>query len=113
MKDFLSGLQDRFSDFMLDRNGMDSLAIACFFAGLACTILEFFVGSLFLTLVALALLGYALFRCYSRNHIARQQEAQKFDLLMEKPKSWVENVGAKAITISSLSLSGFNKSKNT
>ena len=70
--------QDRMARFFGGRNGGDALGRFCLFAALAIDIVNLFIGSMILYLVALLLLCYSLFRIFSRNIYRRQVENQRF-----------------------------------
>ncbi len=57
-------------------------------AGCAVVLVNFFAHSGVLSTIALLLMGWGLFRCYSRNIAARAKELAKYQELMVKPKAW-------------------------
>lgn len=76
----MRGLRDRFEQFMMGRNGSDTICRVCLFAALGLLIVSLFVrpASLVLTLIALGLLIYNFFRMFSRNVTKRWAEVQAF-----------------------------------
>lgn len=79
--------QRRLLTFMQGRNGMDTLGQCALGAGIVLTVLDFVLGGTALSVAALALLAYALFRCYSRNIAARALENARFESWARQPRA--------------------------
>lgn len=67
-------LLEKFARFMYGRYGMDSLYTALMVLTFVLIIVNVFVGQWWLNLLTLALIGWALFRSFSRNIPARRKE---------------------------------------
>ena len=76
----------RSSTAMIGRNGQDQLARTSYLAGVICLILSLLTRVSFLSTISLLLLGYALFRMYSRNIAKRRLENEKYLKLTYKPR---------------------------
>lgn len=86
MRAFLTRMQWKMAEFMQGRHGADSLAQASMIAGIALMLANLLLGSELVSLLSLALLAYAMFRCYSKNHAKRTQENEAYLKLVSKPK---------------------------
>ena len=75
---------------MLGRNGTDKLNMAILGAGLIASLIGMFVRfvpvNLALTLLSYGLMGWAIFRCFSRNTYKRYQENRKYLKLVSRIK---------------------------
>lgn len=80
MNNFLLKLQK----FMEGRNGLDKLNRFLFTVYVILIFVNLFLGSLALYLFELALMGYIVFRCLSKNIYKRSRENQWY-LKIEKP----------------------------
>lgn len=78
----------KMAQWMMGRYGIDQLTQALMTAGCAVVLVNFFAHSGVLSTIALLLMGWGLFRCYSRNIAARAKELAKYQELMVKPKAW-------------------------
>lgn len=78
----------KMAQWMMGRYGIDQLTRALMIAGCAVVLVNFFAHSGVLSTIALLLMGWGLFRCYSRNIAARAKELAKYQELMVKPKAW-------------------------
>ena len=78
----------KMAQWMMGRYGIDQLTQAFMIAGCAVVLVNFFAHSGVLSTIALLLMGWGLFRCYSRNIAARAKELAKYQELMVKPKAW-------------------------
>ena len=76
--------------FMYGRYGQDKLNRVILTAGVVMSLLAlinpFWGLNLLLTLGAYALMGWSLFRCFSRNHYKRYQENRKYLLMLDRMK---------------------------
>lgn len=75
---FLGNLQNNLVRFMMGRNGPDALARTALWAGVILTFVEMLTGWGIFSLLGLACLLYSLFRCFSRNIMARSRENATF-----------------------------------
>ena len=75
---------------MLGRHGTDKLNMAILGAGLIASLIGMFVRfvpvNLALTLLSYGLMGWAIFRCFSRNTYKRYQENRKYLMLLQRIK---------------------------
>lgn len=83
-------MRERFYRFMQGRYGQDAFTRFLLGAMLACVVLNLLVGSRFLSIMAWALLVYAYFRLFSRNHAARYAENQRYLNATAKLRYWFE-----------------------
>ena len=89
MSDLLDRIQNGFQNFMLGRYGVDRLSVTLIVAALVVSLIGSFSGLGFLSAISFVALVYALFRCYSRNSVARERELTAFEHVVKKPSSWV------------------------
>ena len=75
---------------MQGRYGQDAFTRFLLGAMLACVVLNLLVGSRFLSIMAWALLVYAYFRLFSRNHAARDAENQRYLNATAKLRYWFD-----------------------
>ncbi len=83
-------MRERFYRFMQGRYGQDAFTRFLLGAMLACVVLNLLVGSRFLSIMAWALLVYAYFRLFSRNHAARYAENQRYLNATAKLRYWFD-----------------------
>ena len=88
MNNFANNLAAKLSQFMQGRNGTDALGISAILAAVVAKVLAVLFGSTLLDVLSLALILYALFRCYSRNTIKRAEENLAFLDATKKPREW-------------------------
>ena len=81
--------RERFQRFMADRYGADRLYHFLLAICFILIVINLFIGSFVLSLLELAILGYATFRTLSKNIYKRQQENLKFLKLIEKPMKFL------------------------
>ena len=76
--------------FMMGRYGTDKLNMVILGAGLIASLISMFIHfapvNLALTLISYVLMGWAIFRCLSRNTYKRYQENRKYLMLLQKLK---------------------------
>ena len=80
-RQFLDRLSAGFRSFMAGRYGTDKLGLTLLVAALVISLISAFIGgvvSLILTLLYYLLMGWAIFRMFSRNTYARYEENRKF-----------------------------------
>jgi len=70
--------RERFFRFFSGRNGSDALGRTALFVALAVDIVNLFLNSLWLALLATLLMVYSIFRMLSRKIYKRQVENQRF-----------------------------------
>ena len=89
-------MMNRLRAFMAGRNGMDGLGFGLLFAAVIVNLLARFVHvertAALLSLIALALMLWCLYRIFSRNIAVRQRENQKFMGLFSRVKSGASDV---------------------
>ncbi len=78
----------RMAQWMVGRYGFDELMQALMIVACALIVVNFFAHSGILSTLSLALMVYAIFRCYSRNLQARRRELDVYQRAMAKPKAW-------------------------
>lgn len=81
----MRGLRDRFMRFMQGRYGNDQLNRALMFGAIVFLLLSIFAGNVFY-LLAVAVMGYAYFRMFSKNTYKRAGENQRYLQLEWKVK---------------------------
>lgn len=81
--------RERFQRFMAGRYGADRLYHFLLAICFILIVINLFIGSFVLSLLELAILGYATFRTLSKNIYKRQQENLKFLKLIEKPMKFL------------------------
>ena len=84
MRGWLEKLAWKSERFMQGRNGQDDLARVIYWAGFILLILSFFDGTGICSLLAFALLFYAMFRMLSKNIDKRQKENNWYLVKTEK-----------------------------
>ena len=76
--------------FMMGRYGTDKLNTMLLAIGLIASLLSMFIQlpvvNLLLVLIAYVLMGFAIFRCLSRNTYKRYQENRKYLMLLQRFK---------------------------
>ena len=87
MNDFMSKVQE----FMRGRNGSDELALASTELAVILVIINFFANNGIISLIALALVAYAIFRIVSPNVNARRKESMAFAEKLGPVCPWVSN----------------------
>ena len=86
---FLTRLQMAMARFMAGRNGTDNIGWHASWAGLILMVLDIFVRTGYLSLIAWVLYGYSLFRMLSRNVNKRRAENARYIVFTEKVKKEV------------------------
>ena len=81
--------RERFQRFMAGRYGADRLYHFLLAICFILIVINLFIGSFVLSLLELAILGYATFRTLSKNIYKRQQENLRFLKLIEKPMKFL------------------------
>lgn len=77
--------------FMAGRNGVDKLSIAAVIAAILLNLLAQIVDSYLLSLLAMALMVYVIFRILSRNVTKRRAESYRFEHLFSTIKTGFSN----------------------
>ena len=90
MHSFFSKIGNGIRQFMQGRYGTDKLNMVILGVALAVSIINIFIKlpllNLILTLVSYALMGWAIFRCLSRNTYKRYQENRKYLMFLQRFK---------------------------
>lgn len=90
MRGFFSRIGAAFRQFMQGRYGTDKLNMVILGAGLiVCLVnmfLQFPIVNLLLMLISYGLMGWAIFRCFSRNTYKRYLENQKYLMFLQRIK---------------------------
>lgn len=83
--------QRRAQEWTIGRNGPDELSVVCANVALVLVVVDLFVHSTWVSVVALALLGYSWFRLSSRGIAKRRQENAAFTKAAGPAVSWLVN----------------------
>lgn len=90
MQGFFSRIGMAFRQFMQGRYGTDKLNMLILGIGLALSLVNLFVRepitNLILTLISYGFMGWAIFRCLSRNTYKRYRENSKYLMFLQKCK---------------------------
>ncbi len=86
MGDFFKNLNDKLGNFMVGRNGPDTLSRWALGAAIVVILIGTFVPSLILTMLSYALLFYSIYRMFSKNVTARRQKNEKFQAFLARFK---------------------------
>lgn len=90
MRQFGARMNDGIRHFMAGRYGTDKLNMVILGGGvIACLLSMFFrvpILNLLLTIISYVLMGWALFRTFSRNTYKRYQENRKYLMLVQRLK---------------------------
>ena len=90
MGNFFRRLAMGFRRFMMGRYGTDKLNMAILLAGILVCIVNMFLNiplvNLILMLLSYFLMGWAIFRCLSRNTYKRYQENRKWLMFLQRLK---------------------------
>lgn len=87
MGSFFANLSAKLREFMMDRNGGDTLATWVIIAALIFSFINIFLPNAICTVLSWVLLLYAFFRIFSKNVPARRAENEKFENLIHKVRS--------------------------
>jgi DNA-directed RNA polymerase subunit RPC12/RpoP len=85
----MNNFRQKLIRFMIGRYGMDEMYLGLFGVWFAITLVNAFVHSVILNLLAFAALMWGLFRFLSRNHAKRRAENEKFLRLWRPVKNWL------------------------
>ena len=88
------GFGNMVKGWLKGRNGADELATFAIVIALLVVIVNFFVRSIFLSAVALALMVFAWWRMSSRHVQARMRENRAFAELLGPVRPWLRDPGA-------------------
>lgn len=88
------GFDERMRQWLRGRNGADELSSFVCVLALIVVIINIFVRSIFLSVLALLLMGYAWWRMSSKNVDARRRENRVFAELLGPLRPWVRNPAA-------------------
>lgn len=83
-------MKEKFYRFMQGRHGVDQFSKFLMYLACALVILNIFVHSSILNLLFWVLVIYSYFRVFSRNHMARYQENQRYLDATAKFRYWFE-----------------------
>ena len=70
--------RDKLARFMWGRNGFDSFSSAVLWACVILSVVNLFLGSFIIWILEYLLLGYCIFRVFSKNTYKRRNENMKF-----------------------------------
>lgn len=81
----------KMSNWMQGRNGVDEIVTLLLWIALVVIIVNIFARTMVLSLITIALLGYAWFRMSSKNIEARRDENQHFLSIVGPFGAWLRN----------------------
>ena len=84
----MGNFRNRLMTFMYGRYGIDELYYGLFALAILIAVINMFVGSLVLYLVGVILLGFMIFRSFSRKYERRRRENMMFLKVWKPIKSW-------------------------
>lgn len=84
MGNFFAKLNEKMRNFMAGRNGADKLAMWILGASVVVMLINMFVPNIVCSMLSYALLFYCVYRLFSSNVAARQQENAKFEQFLGK-----------------------------
>lgn len=91
MADNGNGTRNGMSDFMRGRNGADELSNAAVCLAVILLVINLFGRWMFLSVIVLLLLAYAIFRMVSTDIGARQKEADSFGAAVGPVRPWLRD----------------------
>lgn len=86
-------MKQKLAAWLSGRNGADELAICAGLLALVLIVLNMFLRSMVISIIAFVLMGYAWFRMFSRNLEARENENGVFVEFLGPLRQWVRNPG--------------------
>lgn len=86
MGNFLDKLNAKIQAFMANRNGADRISILALFIAVVTLIINMAVPNVIFSMVSYAALFYSIYRMFSKNRTAREEEESKFDEFIERIK---------------------------
>lgn len=84
MGNFLNNLNEKLNNFMVGRNGSDKLARWSLGIAIVLACVNIFLPNIICSILSYALLFYCIFRMFSKNITARQEENEKFENLFNR-----------------------------
>lgn len=78
----------RFARFMMGRYGSDKFNFVILITAIVISIFAQLIGFYFVVLISYALMGYAIFRSFSRNIDARRKELYAFNNFFTPVEAW-------------------------
>ena len=88
MRNFLNRLAIKIQSFMYGRHGYDKLSVHLLWAAVIVYIPAMFVWRIPLSLIYLALIGYSIFRVFSKNNTKRYAELNAYNRFLGKIKGF-------------------------
>lgn len=90
MSSFLEKIREKTEIRLQDRYGNDQLSTTLTFGGLGCILLSGFIPAIgVLYVLGIAMLGFGIFRTFSKNTAKREAELAKYNELTEKARKWL------------------------
>lgn len=83
--------EDKANNWFKDRRGPEELANFCIVIALVLVVINIFAGQVWLGIVALVLVGYAIFRMCSKDVNARAKENVSFLKALGPVRPWVQD----------------------
>ncbi len=85
------GTQNKAANWLQGRNGSDELSTCALIVALILIVINLFVKSLVLNIIAIILMAYAWFRMISKNLEARENENGVFCEFLGPLRPWIRN----------------------
>ncbi len=87
MRNFFARIPYILGQWMRGRNGMDGLCNAILIAAIVCLLIAIIPVLSFFSWIGLALIIWAVFRCFSKNVTKRQRENERFMRILRAPRN--------------------------
>jgi hypothetical protein len=84
----LNDIKERFNSFMIGRNGFDPLCKLLLYIAAIVFVVNIFLETLYFACVSLILVGYAIFRIFSRNIYQRKKECDAYLNFIKRFKNY-------------------------
>lgn len=86
MGNFFNNLNSKLQTFMVGRNGADRLSRWSLGAAVVALMINVFIPNIFCSIISYAFLFYSVYRIFSTNVAAREEEEARFDDFLERIK---------------------------
>jgi len=87
-------LRTRLAKWMVGRNGADEMSMAAVYVALLLVIINIFAKNMVLSIIALLLLAFAVWRMTSKNVAKRREENRAFATKMGPLRPWLRDPSA-------------------
>lgn len=113
MGNFFNNLNSKLETFMVGRNGADRLSRWALGAAIVALMINLFVPNIFCSILSYALLFYSIYRIFSTNVAAREQEDARFSEFLERLKPGSKKKRDSGFTTRKNANTGADSSKTT